>query len=102
MNHPDSYYVSALLKYVRAFAVQYRNYVLLASVADKCIIPVGQPTCPISIGERGHNRSLVPLNGPQVLALDHDFHLHGIVHSVAFIIDVPEDPLDTFVVAMHL
>ena len=67
---------------------------LLASVDDKCIIPVGKPAWPVSTGVHGHNRSLVPLNGPQMLALDHDFHLHGIVPSVAFVIDVSEDPLD--------
>ena len=72
-DHPDSHYVSALLKYVRAFAVRYRNYVLLVSVDDKCIIPVGEPACPVSTGVRGHNRSLVPLNGPQVLAWDCTF-----------------------------
>ena len=27
---------------------------------------------------------------------DHDFDLHGIVPSVVFVLDVPEDPLDTF------
>ena len=29
-------------------------------------------------------------------ALDHDFHVHGIVPSVAFFIDVPEDDSGTF------
>lgn len=29
-------------------------------------------------------------------ALDHDFHLHGIVPSVAFVIDIPEHEPDTF------
>ena len=43
-DHPDSHYISAaLLKYVKAFAVQYLNYVLLVSVDDKSIIPVGEP-----------------------------------------------------------
>ena len=95
-EHPDSHYVSALLKYVYEFAVKYRNEVLLLSVDDKCIVPVGEPNCPISTGVRGHNRSLVPATGPQLQALDHDFHLHGIVPSVAFVIDIPERVSDTF------
>ena len=45
---------------------------------------------------RGHNRSLVSLDGPQLLALDHDFHVHGSVPSVTFYIDVPEKPVDSF------
>ena len=43
-------------------------------------------------GVRGHNRSLVPLDGPTLLALDHDFYVHGIVPSVAFFVDIPESP----------
>ena len=95
-DHPDRHYVSALLKYARSFAVQYRNSTLLVSVDDKCIVPVGEPSCPVSTGVRGHNRSLLPVHGPQLQALDHDFHLHGIVPSVAFVIDLPEHESDTF------
>ena len=29
-------------------------------------------------------------------ALDHDFHVHGIVPSLAFLIDVPESNSDSF------
>ena len=61
-----------------------------------CIIPVGEPACPVSTGVHGHNRSIVPLNGPQVQALDHDFHLHGIVPSVVFAVAIPEDSSDSF------
>ena len=50
----------------------------------------------VSTGVRGHNRSIVPIDGPQVQALDHDFHVHGIVPSVAFFVDMPEDDSGTF------
>ena len=66
------------------------------SVDDKAIVPVGEPNAPISTGVCGHNRSLVPSQGPQLEALDHDFHLHGIVPSVAFHVDIPESASDTF------
>lgn len=59
------------------------------SVDDKCIVPVGEPDCPVSTGVHGHNHSLVSLEGPRVVALDHDFHIYGIVLSVAFAIDIP-------------
>ena len=39
---------------------------LLIAVDDKCIIPVGEPDCPVSTGVRGHNRSIVPIDAPQV------------------------------------
>ncbi len=95
-EHPDSHYVSALLQYVRHFSVAHQLVMTLVSVDDKAIIPIGEPHCPVSTGVRGHNRSLVPLNGPQVQALDHDFHINGIVPSVAFFVDVPDDVSDTF------
>ena len=77
--------MSALLQYVRHFSVAYRHVMSLVSVDDKAVVPVGEPHCPVSTGVCGHNRSLVPLNGPQVQALDHDFHVNGIVPSVAFL-----------------
>ena len=96
--HQDSHYVSALLKYVKSFAVRFCSYCLYVSVDDKAIVPVGEPDGPVSTGVRGHNRSLVSLDGPQLLALDHDFHLHGIIPSVAFFVNihVPENPSDSF------
>ena len=84
-EHSDSHYVSALLQYVRHFSVAHRLVMTLVSVDDKAIIPVGEPHCPVSTGVRGHNRSLVPLNGPRVQALDHDIHVNGIVPSVVFL-----------------
>ena len=92
-DHQDSHYVSVLLQYVKAFSVQYKSDLLFVSVDDKAIIPVGSP---VATGVRGHNRSLVPLDGPQLVALDHDFHINGIVPSVTFVVDVPEKPSDSF------
>ena len=56
---------------------------------------MGEPSCPDSTGVRGHNRSLVPVDGMQLRPLDHDFRLHGIVPSVAFVTDFPEHESDT-------
>ena len=95
-DHQDSHYVSAILQYLRAFAVEFHSYCQYVSVDDKATIPVGDPGCPLSMGVRGHNRSLVSLSGPQLHALDHDFHVCGIVPSVAFVVDIPESPADSF------
>ena len=38
----------------------------------------------------------MPLHGPTLLALDHDFHVHDIVPSVTFFVDIPENPKDSF------
>jgi len=95
-EHPDQHYVSALLKYAKCFAIKYQLKLLMLSVDDKCIVPVGEPNCPVSTGVRGHNHSLVPLEGPQLQALDHDFHLHGVVPSVTFVVDLPDDVSGSF------
>ncbi len=76
--------------------MKYRDFVSYVSVDDKSIVPVGERDCHVSTGVRGHNRSLVPLDGPQLQALDHDFHVHGIVPSVAYFVHLPEKPKDSF------
>lgn len=78
-DHPDQHYVSTLLQYVRHFSVLMHDVATYMSVDDKAIVPVGEPKAPVSTGVRGHNRSLVPAVGPQLEALDHDFHLHEIL-----------------------
>ena len=95
-DHPDARYVGNILKYVKGFSVQHKSLVRMISVDDKAIIPVGEPSCPVSTGVRGHNRSLIPVDGPQNCALDHDFHVHGIVPSVSFIVDIPISAKDSF------
>lgn len=94
-SHPDSKYVMVLLKYVREYAVRFADHVLLASIDDKAIVPVGEPGLPTSTGVRGHNRSLVP-SSCFLSALDHDFHIHGVVPSVCLMVQIPQSPLDSF------
>ena len=52
-----------------------KEYTLLFSVDDEAIVPVGEPSNPISSGVCGHNRSLITVGGPTLAALDYDFHL---------------------------
>lgn len=88
-DHPDARYVGKILKYVKGFVVKHRSFVQMMSVDDKAIISVGEPHCPVSTGVRGHNKSLVTVNGPQNSAFDHDFHIHGIVPSVSLWLTYP-------------
>lgn len=84
-SHPDSKYVSVLLKYLKSFTVKFHHLTTYVSINDKAIIPLGEPGLPISTGVRGHNRSIVPLQRESAsVALDHNFHVHGIVPSVLF------------------
>ena len=94
-SHPDSKYVMVLLKYAKEYAVRFSQHLMLASVDDKAIIPVGEPSAAVSTGVRGHHRSLVP-SSSFLGALDHDFHTHGVVPSVSLLISIPDTPLDSF------
>ena len=94
-DHTDSKYCSVILKYARQFACLHRDVITYMSVDDKAIIPVGEPNLPIAATNRRHSRSLVP-SAAQLEALDHDFHIHRIVPSVAFFVDVPESAQDSF------
>ena len=53
------------------------SFVNYVSLDDIAVIPE-----PASCGVRGHNRSIVLAEGPKLSALDHDFHVYGIVPSV--------------------
>ena len=68
----------------------------MMSLDDKAIVPVGEPHCPVSTGVRGHSKSFVTVNGPQNNALDHGFHIHGIVLPVSFMVDIPLPEKDSF------
>ena len=63
---------------------------------DKAIVPVGEPGIPISTGVRGHNKVMAPAEGPALTCTDHDFHIAGLIPSVAFVCDTPEHPEDSF------
>ena len=80
---------------MKRLALCFREYAQMLSVDDKCIVPVGEPGDPISTGVRSHSRSLA-LSASTLAALDHDFHIHGIVPSVAFFVNIPESENDSF------
>ena len=68
----------------------------MLSVDDKAIVPVGEPGAPVSTGVRGHKKSLVTTDRPKNLAFDRDFHVFGIVPSVAFMVDIPNSAQESF------
>ena len=82
--------MSVILRYLKYFCTLHCQVVTYVSMDDKVIISVGEPGLPVSTGARGHNRSTVALEGPGPVALDHDFHVHGIVPSVFLIVNTRE------------
>lgn len=95
-RHADSdfaYYQFTLLKH---FAVKWCDFTIMQCLDDKAIIPVGEPGKPTTASSRVHNPGLVSGTGPQLLCLDHDYHVCGMVPSVCFQIEIPSDVKDSF------
>lgn len=83
--------MAIILHYAKEFAVIRSSIIMMISVDDKAIVPVGEPHLPVSSGVRGHGRSLVVGTSSTLPAMDHDFHVAGIVPSVAFFPCVPKE-----------
>lgn len=96
VTHQDSHYGAKYFQHMKEFCVKFRDSTLFLCLDDKAIVPVGEPGCPISTGVRGHNKVLAPSEGPRLVAADHDFHVGGIVPSVALVADIPENARDSF------
>ncbi|CAC5419773.1 unnamed protein product [Mytilus coruscus] len=96
VSHPDARYVATSLKYLKELCVKNRKYSTFVCFDDKAIVPVGEPGVPISTGVPGHNKVLAPADGPKLVATDHNFHLGGLVPSVAFVSDIPKNSNDSF------
>lgn len=96
VDHPDARFVATYFKYLKEFCVKFREFTTFICLDDKAIVPVGEPGCPISTGVRGHNKVLAPASGPRLVATDHDFHVAGIVPSVALVTNIPLHCNDSF------
>ena len=51
--HPDAHYCSAIFRYMRDFALRYRDISLFVCLDDKHRIKVGEPGFPVAATERG-------------------------------------------------
>lgn len=89
VQHMDSDYCRQQFLLLKSFAVKWKDFSIFQSLDDKAIIPVGNPDQPVSTGVRSHHGGIV-CNDNKIVALDHDFHVAGIVPSVCFNVSVPE------------
>lgn len=96
VQHADLPYGKHQFYLLKDFACKWRDHVVLQSLDDKAIVPVGEPGQVVSTGVRAHHGGLGVSDPRQNLALDHNFHVAGIVPSVCFVVDVPENSKDSF------
>ena len=87
-SHDDVLFCQFQLRLLKHFAVRFKDNASMLCLDDKAVIPVGEPARPISATARQHNRCPAPLHGAAVAALDHDFHVCGVIPSVAFKCDI--------------
>ena len=86
---PDSHYCAALYRYLRGFAVVYRDIAHFISIDDKHHIKVGEPGFPVAIVERG--REVIVSKSETFVVGDHDFIKFSLIPCVLVV-----DILDCF------
>ncbi len=74
---------------MREYAVLMRQHCHFVSLDDKHKVKIGEPGCPVASVDRG--RRVLVGSEETFMVADHDFTKFGIVPSVIFFIDVPED-----------
>ena len=79
LHHLDARYVASQHQYLKQFVVLNRNETIIVCMDDKAVVPVGDPGMPLPTGVRPHNRVLAPTEGPELVAMDQDFCINGLV-----------------------
>ena len=87
-SHPDSHYCAASFRYMRDYAVKYRNLSLFVCIDDKHTIKVGEPGFPLAAAERG--REVIVSTSNTFVVGDHDFSKFKITPSVTLLVDIPD------------
>lgn len=88
IDHIDAHYGNAIIKYLRSFAVRYRDHCSFFCADDKARVMVGPPGVYLQSGVR--NKPQLALSSVDMLALDHDYDGTCIVPSVYLKHDIPE------------
>ena len=86
MEHEDTHYAACIFRYLREYAVLFREFVVFASLDDKHKVNVGSPGNPVAAAERG--RQVLVHSSTNFEVGDHDFCNMSITPSVCFLIDV--------------
>ncbi|KAI8517529.1 hypothetical protein Bbelb_035460 [Branchiostoma belcheri] len=93
-DHVDAHYAAAIFKYLKSFAVKFREYTALVFMDDKHGIKVGEPGYPVAAVDRG--KSVLVSRDTVFAVADHDFTKLKITPSVTLVCDIPESESDSF------
>lgn len=92
--HIDQHYCATLFKYLKEFAVQYRDHTLMINWDDKHSIQVGEPGYPVAAAERG--KKVLVAEGLSFSVADHDFTKGKLIPSVTMKIAIPHNVTESF------
>lgn len=88
-QHVDAHYAAAVFRYLREYAVQFREVSTVVCLDDKHRCKVGEPSFPVAAAERGR-KVLVSLTQSFEVG-DHDFTKFSIIPSVLLKVDIPDE-----------
>jgi hypothetical protein len=86
-SHIDAHYCAAIFRYMRDYAIKYREISVFVCIDDKHRIKVGEPGFPVAAVDRGRE-VIVSLNETFVVA-DHDFCKFSVIPSVVLLNEIP-------------
>ena len=87
-SHPDAHYCASLFRYMREYAIKYRDISCFVCIDDKHSIKVGEPGFPIAAAERG--RQVIVSSHATFAVGDHDFAKFKLTPSVILLVNIPE------------
>ncbi|KAI8516352.1 hypothetical protein Bbelb_049330 [Branchiostoma belcheri] len=93
-DHPDCHYAAAVFKYLKEFAVMFRDFTAFVCLDDKHSIKVGEPGYPLAAVDRG--KSVLVAQDTVFVVADHDFAKVKLVPSVTLVCEVPESASESF------
>ncbi len=86
--HHNAHFCAALFRYMKEYAIRFRDMSLFACIDDKHRVKVGEPDFPVAAAERGRE-VIVSMNDTLAVG-DHDFTKFSLIPSVVFVVDIPE------------
>ena len=86
-NHIDSHYCAAIFRYIREFAIMFRDQAHFVCMDDKHRVKIGEPGVPVAAAERG--RQVLVSSTQSFEVCDHDFTRFSAIPTVLLKIDIP-------------
>ena len=85
-NHMDSHYCAAIFRYLREYAVLFRDSAVFLCLDDKHRVKVGEPGVPVAAAERG--RQVLVSMSQSFQVCDHDFTRFSLIPTVLLKVDI--------------